>query len=83
MTIDQLNEKAAAMIVELFTNISEIYENEIADLTDEERDLFMSCFLEQFGQLYCHFAPGKEDTVISVFKGLTELSDAINTESEE
>lgn len=83
MTIDQLNEKAAALIVELFTKMSEIYEEEIADLTDEEKNLFMSCFIEQMGQMYCNIAPGKEEMVVSIFKGLTELSDAINTESAE
>lgn len=83
MTIDQLNEKAAALIVELFTKLTEIYDEEIADLTDEERDMFMSCFLEQMGQMYCNIAPGKEETVVSVFKGLTEISEAIKTDDEE
>ena len=83
MTIDQLNEKAAALIVELFTKLTEIYDEEIADLTDEERDLFMSCFLEQMGQMYCNIAPGKEETVVSVFKGLTEISESIKADDEE
>ena len=83
MTIDQLNEKAAALIVELFTKLTEIYDEEIVDLTDEERDMFMSCFLEQMGQMYCNIAPGKEETAVSVFKGLTEISESIKADDEE